>query len=203
MLFSKEALLAAVAAVGVAGFSVNAEAATILTGMIDTNIPVPTDHGSNAAGTPDIALTWSAGWDQYAGWPSALDGDVFQVDQNDLTIDFTPSGGDIAAKIDSFVFNVWTGGGAHTVDWSVTGSASGLLGSGTEDIGDGNSDVVFGAITGVGGETLTLLISETAGKGSYLAMDNLAFDQVVVPEPAAAALVVGGLGVMSMRRKKK
>ena len=51
-------------------------AATTLTGTgLGDNTDVPADHGSNAPGTPNIALEWSSdpanNWDSYNGWPNS------------------------------------------------------------------------------------------------------------------------------------
>ena len=54
--------------------------------------------------------------------------------------------------------------------------------------------------------TLAFDHSQSAGFISYLAMDNLTFSTMIIPEPATAVLSwigVSGLGAMAMRRKRK
>jgi hypothetical protein len=183
----------------------HADAETILTGLSQTNEPVPVDHGSNVPGTPNVALTWSENWDQYGGWPNDPGDGVYQVDGETHTVEFAPEAGwDV--KLVAFDLNVWPGGGDTDVDWSLDGSINGNLGSGTFTTTDGtvsNNDV---NLTGSGAETLLLTLTQTSGIGSYLAMDNLAFDQILVPEPSTLALALagmGGLGALAIRRKRK
>ena len=66
----------------------------------------------------------------------------------------------------------------------------------------GGRDTISPGVSGALGETLTLSFSQTAGGVSYLALDNLAFDQLI-PEPASAALLAGGLGALAMRRRRQ
>jgi len=205
MRYSKETLLAALAA-GTFGVAGSAGAATILTGTgLGNNETVPAGHGSNAAGTPNVTLTWDTNWEAWAGWPNPGDDGVYQLD-NQLddphTIIFTPDA-TYDVILTSFDMNDWVGGGGDSeIDWSVTGSLSGLLASGTDVvIPDGTVPAIAVGVTGTGSETLTLSITQTGGSASYLAMDNLSFDQV--PEPGSAFLALGGLGAMTMRRKRK
>lgn len=194
----------AAASVGLACLGTQqATAQTTLTGLTETNATVPADHGSFAPGTPNIALVWSDNWDQYDGWPNDPGDGVYQVDGDVHTIAFTPDAG-WAASLTSFDLNVWAGGGETNVDWLLTGSASGDLGSGSIITADGAVTNNVIGISGALDETLTLTLTQTSGAGSYLAMDNLAFDQVV-PEPSTLGLAVaglGGLGALAMRRKR-
>lgn len=204
-------MLASVAAAGLAstGTLVRADMVTTLVGLPDTNVPVPVNHGSTA----ETTLTWNADWDQYTGWDGR--GDVYQIDQRVLDIQFAPAAANISLTIDSFEFDEWAGGGDTTANWSVTGSASGLLASGAwtdkntaNDPSDvGGRSLISPLATGVPGETLTLLFDSAASAGSisYLAMDNLTFSSAVVPEPSTAVLAwlgVSGLGALAMRRKR-
>ncbi|WP_425398832.1 PEP-CTERM sorting domain-containing protein [Aeoliella sp.] len=199
-------LSAALAAGGLVVLAENATSATILTGLASTNDPVPTDHGSNAPGTPNVALAWDSDWDQYSGWPNDPGDGVYQHD-NDIgsphTIVLTPELG-VDVTLTSLDLNVWTGGGDTDVDWSVTGSISGLLGSGTWSTPDASVVTNPIGLSGTGSESLTLSLTQTSGSASYLAVDNLAFDQTgsPIPEPATLALLgLGGFGAAAMRRK--
>jgi hypothetical protein len=204
-------ILASLVAAGVAGSGSLAQAdiTTILTGLGNTNDPVPVNHGS----TVETALTWHADWDQYADWDGR--GDVYQVDQRVLDIVFAPASPNIKITIDSFELDEWAGGGDTSAMWSVTGSSSGLLASGTwtdkntaNDPNDqGGRTLTSPMATGAPGETLTLLFDHSASAGfiSYLAMDNLTFSSMIIPEPATAVMAwlgVGGLGALAMRRKR-
>jgi hypothetical protein len=182
----------------------HASAETILTGLNATNEMVPLDHGSNAPGTPNVALTWSDNWDQYDGWPNDPGDGVYQVDEETHTIQFAPDAG-WNVKLLALDLNVWPGGGETNVDWSLDGSLSGNLGGGTFSTADGMVSNNSIDLMGSGAETLTLTLTQTSGIGSYLAMDNLAFDQILVPEPSALALALaglGGLGACAIRKRK-
>jgi outer membrane protein assembly factor BamB len=172
-----------------------AHAATTLTGLANKNAPVPSDHGSNAPGTPNITLEWDADWDQYPGWPNDPGDGVYQHDHglnNPHTIVFTPDPG-VNAIITQLDINVWSGSGETKVDWEIIGSSSGTLGSGTWTTADGAVSTYTTGITGTGSESLTLKLTQTSGTGSFLAIDNLVFDQVgdplTTPEPTIGPFV--------------
>ncbi|MEN6307076.1 MAG: PEP-CTERM sorting domain-containing protein [Anaerohalosphaeraceae bacterium] len=185
--------------------------ATVLTGVGgNTNVAVPADHGSNVQDTQHIALTWAPTggavnsrnqWEQYNNWPGGGDGGaVYQVDSAiEHTIAFAPEAG-YGGVLTSLDLNVWSGGGDTNVNWAVTGSLSGLLGSGIFFTSDGSVVTHSINLVGNGSETLTLSLQQTSGNDSYLAMDNLTFSEVVVPEPATLALL--GLGGMAIRRRR-
>ena len=173
-----------------------------------TNDPVPVAHGSTAEAT----LAWSVApniWDQYADWDGR--GDVYQIDQRMTDITFTPASALIKITVQDFELDEYTGGGATNCLWSVTGSSSGLIASGNWTdffVANGGRSLVTANATGAPGETLTLAFDHSGSMGyiSYLAMDNLTFLSMVVPEPATAVLAwmgVGGLGALAMRRKRK
>jgi hypothetical protein len=211
-------LLAAVAAAGVAGSGSLAQAdiTTTLTGVPGsiTNDSIPAGHGSTA----ETTLTWSAvpmdtNWDQYADWNGR--GNVYQINDRLANITFAPTSPTIKVTINSFEFDEWAGGGNTTSMWSVTGSSSGVLASGTwtdkntaNDPNDqGGRTLISPLAMGAAGETLMLVFDHSASAGliSYLAMDNLTFSSAVIPEPATAVLAwlgIGGLGAMAMRRKR-
>jgi len=195
---SKLIKLASCSAAGLA-LAQSVQAATTLTGLTDTNQDVPADHGSNAPDTPDITLDWSSvpegGWDQYGDsnwgwWPNdnPAQSGVYQIDgkiagEEDATthtIVFTPGPG-WNAVLTSLDLNVWTGGGEITVEWEVSGWVSGPLGSGTWTAAADTVTHFDINIAGTGGEPLVLNMVQASGRGSYLAMDNLAFDQISAP----------------------
>ena len=91
-------ILASLAAAGVAGSGSLAQAdiTTTLAGLGNTNAPVPVNHGSTA----ETTLTWHADWDQYADWDGR--GDVYQLDQRVLDIEFAPASPNIKITVDSF-----------------------------------------------------------------------------------------------------
>jgi hypothetical protein len=213
----RQRVLASLAAAGIVGSGslAQADTSTTLTGVIPSviNDPVPVDHGSNA----EVALAWSVDpktWDQYPDWNGR--GDVYQIDQRMTDITFAPSSPLIKMTIQNFFLDEWAGGGDTTSLWSVTGSVSGLLASGiwvdkntANDPADaGGRTLVTANANGIAGETLTLAFDHSGSAGfiSYLAMDNLTFSTMIIPEPATGVLswaAVGGLGAMAMRRKRK
>jgi hypothetical protein len=189
--------------------NVYGDTSTTLTGLGATNAEVPANHGSNAEAT----LTWDAGWDQYADWNGR--GDVYQVDQPVNSLMFAPASANIRITLNQFELDEWAGGGDTSANWMVTGSSSGMLASGiwntfnaANDPNDaGGRSVVSANAMGALGETLTLKIDHTnLGVVSYLALDNLVYSTVFVPEPASGVLTwlgVSGLGAMAMRRARK
>ncbi len=201
----KHTILPLAALAGLAIATGSADAATTLTGLPGSNQPVPTAHGSNEAGTFNIALDWTGTWQQYANWDGRTDS--YQIENSTVSIDFTPDAG-FAATITSFDLDEWAGGGDMTVNWTVSGGTSGTLASGTWDDyndangGNGGRTLITPNVTGADGEVLTLSLEQTGGSTTYLAMDNLTFDQVAVPEPSSMALLgLGGLALILRRRK--
>ena len=120
--------------------------------------------------------------------------------------------------INQLFLDEWALGGNTFSDWSVTGSKSGLIASGTwDDFNNANDPNDEGGRTlvpinamGDNAEQLILAFNNPdslsgGGFDSYLAMDNLAFSTSLVPEPATAVMAwmgIGGLGAMAMRRKR-
>lgn len=197
--------IAATGATGLA-FAGAVQAATTLMGDGQANNEqVPSDHGSNAPGTPNITLAWDEAWDSYSGWPKDPGDGVYQHDNGagvPHTILFSPDSGWNVSLVGLDV-NVWAGGGPTDLDWSVTGSVSGELGSGT--FNSPNDSVINYPleINGVGGENLTLSLIQQTGSSSYLAIDNLTFDQVAIPETSSIAFAALGIGAAGMRRRRR
>ena len=164
-------------------------AQTTLSGLPNTNVEVPTTHGTARPETPEILLSWTGNWDRYPDWDGR--GDVYQIDGSSSasphTVQFTPSTG-FAVRIDSFDLDEWVGGGDTTVVWSISGSESGTLASGTwSDFNNSTDPSDLGGrtsfspdVTGASGETLTLSFGQTGGDTTFLALDNLSFDQVAL-----------------------
>lgn len=217
MRFSKETLLVALAA-GTFGVAGTAGAATTLdfTTGLNNSGGMPDTYGDNLAGTPNIDLTWNTagddttldGWDSYDnGWDGR--GPVGQTDFNQInpmTVSFTADAG-FGTFVTSFDLDEFAGGGDSVVNWELVGTGfSGTWDDFSDAMGGngGRSTVNTGMTAGdaVAG-TLVLQLEMVSGTGSYLAMDNLAFDQVVIPEPGSAILALGGLGALTMRRKRK
>lgn len=206
-----------------------AHAATVLTfAGTTTNANIPATFGDNAAvsstgvevtgaGTPNIDLTWSATggtWqsyttDAYASntWTTG----VAQLDSvstgDTFTLTFTPGAG-FGVKINSFNFDTYDSlAGSYTMTWDVfsgaTGGTSVLSGLVATFSGDVNPGVTVNfTATDSQPYRLVLTMSAGTGQGSYLAVDNISFDQVVVPEPSAALLGAAGLGAMALRRRR-
>jgi hypothetical protein len=220
---SWQRFLASISGIGMAGAGTlaHADTSTTLTGLpggppFNQNVPV--NHGSNA----EVTLTWDTDFDQYGtaeyagGWNGR--GNVYQMEYTFQTIKFTPTNRRVAIEIQDVVLDEWELGGNTFSHWSVTGSKSGLLASGTWDDfnnandpadAGGRSTVAINAM-GVNGEQLVLEFNNPdslsgGGFDSYLAMDNLVFHTSLVPEPTTALMAwmgIAGLGAMAMRRKR-
>ncbi len=170
-------------------------------------------HG--IVGAPNISLLWHGtaeaahtdeGFETYTNWDGRTA--VIQLDSRleeedavgvQFTIAFTPDAG-FGVRLDSFDLDAWAGSGGMHMSWAVTGSSSGVMAAG-DWMREAGRDTINLNLEGVIGETLTLTFVHLAGDPAYVAMDNLAFDQLV-PEPASAALVAAGLGAMAMRRRR-
>ncbi len=158
-------------------------------------------------GTPDIALTWGAGYQTYTEWDGR--GNVAQLDYNsgpDINLVFTPALG-AGVLIRSFDLDAWADAPNPdvSVSWNIYDSG-GTLASGVWERSTGGRDTITTGLTPADiriGEPVTLQYTLNSGSPSYLALANLTFDQV--PEPTTAALcAVGlGLGALAMRRRRQ
>jgi hypothetical protein len=155
-------------------------------------------------GTPGITTEWGIGYETYANWDGRSG--VAQLDFGaaptiDLTL--TPAA-PFGVLLTSFDLDEWGGGGDVSVTWSVTGATQGILATGTWTHGEpGGRDTIFTGLTessSIAGEAITLRFTLNSGAPSYVALDNLVFDQV--PEPAVLGLGVLGLGALALRRRK-
>ena len=128
---------------------------------------------------------------------------------SDIDLTFTPTATS-GVLLDSFDLDEWAGGGDTSVSWSIF-DAQGALASGTwlkstatdpSDLG-GRDQILTGLTEGdiTLGEAVTLRLTLNSGAPSYLALDNLTFQQV--PEPSAIALGLLGLGALALRRRRK
>ena len=168
---------------------------TILAGAsgLSTNSSIASDHGSNQPDTPHIALIWSPvggsnnannQWESYSNWPGGGEGGlVYQMGSTPVdsyktfTIVFTPESG-YNVKLECLDLNVWSGGGATDVSWEVTGTVTGVLGSGVFSTPDGQVKNHVMNVSGSKSEVLTLTMTQQSGDGTYLAMDNLMFSEI-------------------------
>lgn len=167
-------------------------------------------------GTPNITLGWSTGngngeWDSYAGWDTPPR-DVVQTDyrRSFMTLTFEPDSPNVGALITAFDLDEFTNGGETEIDWSILNGSTTIV-SGTETRLSGafnggqvtvNTGMTEAQAIANAGNNLTLRLDFVAGSSSYQAMDNLSFDQVVVPEPSSSLLAAVGLGAMAMRRRR-
>jgi hypothetical protein len=215
---------------GVVGFTAmhNVQATTEITfgGFTANNIDISTigGYGSNVSsssadynvsagatgvtGTPNIALTWGTGYQTYTAWDGR--GNVAQTDftqagaPQEILLTLTPQAGS-GVLVNSFALDEWAGGGDANVNWQLADSV-GTLASGAWTRNTGGRDVINTGLT-LGdvrlGEAVTLKLTRISGEGSYLALDNLVFDQVPEPSTIALGLMGLGLGAAAMRRGRK
>ena len=164
-------------------------------------------------GTPDISLTWGTGYQTYTAWDGR--GNVAQTDFNlasPIDLVFTPTA-DAGVLVSSFALDEWAGGEDSSVSWSLFDSV-GTLASGVwnnrnfaNDPGDlGGRDTILTGLTAANinvGLPVTLRLTHNSGLVSYLALDNLTFDQVPEPSVVSLGLLGAGLGALAMRRRKQ
>lgn len=169
---------------------------------------------SEILGTPDISLLWSTGLFQtYTNWDGR--GNVVQLDSFTPPIQspifhilFTPTA-EFAVSLVSFDLDAWAGSpdGDVVVEWTLSNATSSLIyGSGqfSKPALLGGRETIFVNYTGLAGQPLLLTFHQTGGDGSYLALDNLTFDQVVaVPEASTTAFVGVGLAALAIAGRRR
>lgn len=214
--------------IGVIGFTAvhpaNAETQITFGGFTDNNLAMPPDYGSNVSsdsadytvtpgaigvtGTPNILATWGTGFQTYTGWDGR--GEVAQLDFNEIdpdqiTLTLTPDPG-FGVLVSSFDLDYFAGGSDVNLTWMISDSV-GTLASGDwiQDINGGRDTINTGLALGDirTGEAVTITFTMNTGSPSYIALDNLVFDQVPEPSTTAIALTGLGLGALAMRRRRR
>ena len=184
---------------------------------------IPSSYGDNLLGTPNISLNFvepANVWDSYPDWDGR--GAVGQTDYNtsnnpnigNVNLTFTSNISSVGIIITSFDLDEYAGGGDSVVNWSIL-SESGTIVSGiwnpfntandASDLGGRttvNTGMSLAQAQANAGSTITLNLNLASGSGGYQAIDNLSFDQVVVPEPSVSLLALLGLGALASRRRR-
>ncbi len=192
------------------------------------NSPIIAGFGSNAGnsspgvsvtgfGTPDISLNLvsSVGgsgntatrWDYYIDsvWSAGqLNGSTVGSFHG---IVFAPGAG-VGVTLNSFDFHpYYNNGETFAYTWSVIGGTNVVANGSINFTGDATKnhpvDINY---TGATDQTLFLRIDRTGGTGSgqNIAVDDISFGQVAVPEPGVLALVtLGGLVGFGLRRRQR
>ena len=213
---------------GVLGFtavhSTHAETTITFGSFTLDNADFPAGYGSNVSansadyivapgaagitGTPNIVANWGAGFDTYTAWDGR--GEVGQldftgVDPDQITLTLTPDPG-FGTLVTSFDLDYYAGGEPVNLTWTVSDPV-GTLATGlwTQDATGGRDTIDTGLDLSNArvGQPVTITFTMNSGSPSYIALDNLTFDQVPEPSTTALALTGLGLGVLAMRRRRR
>ena len=192
-------------------------------GMPGNSSPMPDTYGDNVSGagpdtnghlygigngwTPNIQVDYSADVGTSAAFAN-WDGDpgvLYLEDGNPLPdkfwVTFTPDAG-YGAQINSFRLNDW-GANDHVIDWTIYEDNVGgtVLDSGSFGPG-GDTTISTAGLSYIG--TSVLELHHTAGTRTFLAVDDLNFDQVGVPEPSVGVLLLAAfVGLAFVRLRKR
>jgi hypothetical protein len=119
---------------------------------------------------------------------------------------FTPNLGDKGVLVNSFDVFGYSTSLAHTFSWTLRQDSpvGALLASGGGTLTTQTHAAPFSVITGAQPYfgTVVLEINHLTGGGGSFGMDNLNFDQVLVPEPSTLLLVGIGLVATCVRRRR-
>jgi hypothetical protein len=213
---------------GVIGFSAvhsaNAETTITFGSFTLDNQAIPAGYGNNVSansadytvsagatgitGTPNIVANWSANIQTYTAWDGR--GEVGQLDfngaaANQITLTLTPDPG-FSVLVRSFDLDYYAGGDPLNLTWSISDPV-GTLATGlwTQDAAGGRDPIDTGLTLGDTrlGQPVTITFTMNSGSPSYIALDNLSFDQVPEPSTTALALTGLGLGALAMRRRRR
>ena len=161
---------------------------------------------SGIIGTPGITLGWGLGYQTYIGWDGR--GKLAQTDftrsaNADLELSLTPIPG-YGVLVSSFDLDEWAGGGTCDLTWTLS-DPIGTLATGNWVRSTGGRDLITTGLTAANlhdGQTVTFRLQRNSGSGSYMALDNLVFDQIGIPEPSALSIGLMGLGALALRRRR-
>ncbi len=190
-----------------------------LTGLDDTRLtftaltpligqPVPAGYGSRVLSSPNIALQFSATgglpndrpiWKSFSNtiWPSGVgyldSGNGQQAIFATFSMLLTPDAG-FGVAIDSFSLLDYDDGlgQGHSVRWELLGNGA-LLASGLSDVPANGQLPVITSLPPFFNGPLELRLTHLSGFNNDLAIDDIVFRQVVIPEPATILLAVLGL----------
>ena len=180
--------------------------------------PIPAGYGNDVLTTPNVAMQLSTAgglpndrpaWRYFNNtiWP----GGVAQLDSGNgqpaigasFSMLLTPDAG-FGVSLDSFSLLDYDDGQGlgHSVRWELFGGGGGgsLLASGLTNIAaNGQSQVITGLGPFFDG-ALELRVTHVSGNNNDLAIDDIVFRQVVIPEPATLLLAVLALAAFCVRR---
>jgi glycerophosphoryl diester phosphodiesterase len=192
-----------------------AHATRITFGGVTTNAVIPASYGSrlNAATaaavegsgwTPHVVLGWSGvngtKWDFYndAEWPGVAQTDTpgAVILPREWRIVFSADSG-FGVKVSRFVIDDYADYAAgHSLTWELRqGAASGaILFSGNVAVAANANVPVNTGMSAVNAGTVVLIIRQTAGAGDDLAIDDLEFEEAMLPTvtwPPPDAILAG------------